>query len=195
MKRLCIFSILVLSSVVSHGGDSRKSGFVIDPKRPYIDIVFSRVGERHPVWPGESKHGLWLVLRNNCIYPIRVRLLNRSNENPGRLLAHEVFSIAGRFSTPAPPGSLTANPALTQPQGYPVGDVVNAAEVLPSHELLFSVPLENVSRNWAIRIEVDLEIPRPKTGIQPRTLVEFGFSELSPEAQHLSDQMLAGTLR
>jgi hypothetical protein len=187
--------MLLLSSVVSHGGGSMKGGFVIDPKRPYIDIAFSRVGDRHPVFPGESKHGLWLVLRNNCIYPIRVRILTTPNENPGRLVAHDVFSTAARFSTPVPPGSLTANPALTQPLGYTVADVVNTQELLPSHDLLFSLPLEHVSRNWSISVEVDLEIPRPKTGNQPRTFADFYFSQLSPEAQHLSDQMLAGTLR
>lgn len=194
MRQLHILGIL-LCAVITYGGTSEKGGFVIDPKRPYADIVFSRIGERSPVFPGESKQGLWLALRNNCVYAIRVRILTTPNQNPGMIVAHEVFSTVPKSATPAPAGSLMSSPAMSQPQGYTGTDVVSNREVLPSHELLFSIPLEHVTRNWAIRVEVDLEIPRPEKGIEPRTFVEFYFSGLSPGAQHLSDQMLAGALR
>jgi hypothetical protein len=191
IPRLAIVAIL-LSTAVSQGGDSKERGFAIDPKRPYIDIVFNKIEERQPVFSSESKQGLWLSLRNNCTYTIKVHILNASNKNPGMLLIHDVFSTMGWMDSP--PGSLSENEAIAQPRGYRGIDVVNSVEVLPSHELLFSVPLEHVTRNWAIRVEVYLKIPGPTYGFQPRTLVEYRFEYLPDKAKSLSDKMLAGGL-
>jgi hypothetical protein len=192
---LVIITIL-LTAAVSQGSDSKKAGgFVIDSKRPYIDIVFDKIGERHPVFPGESNQGLWLRLRNNCIYTVNVQILTDPNKNQGKLVVHEVFSTSNKDLLAGLLGSSSEKSAIAQPQGYRGIDVVNTVPVMPSQELLFSVPLKHVARDWAIRIEVDIEIPGPTRGIQPRIFVEYFFAYLPDEAKALSDRMLAGNLR
>lgn len=193
---------LLLLSASSLAAPAQESCFVIDNSRPWIDIAFRRVGKRVPVFPTESEHGLWLALRNNCRYPIRVDTMEWSdqpNKNEGTLLVYDVVPYVPSISTtPLPPGApatkILANAKLERPPGYALpGDFAIAAEVKPGKELLFSVPLESVTRKWFIRIWIDFRIPGDK-GVQPLVFVEFDFSQFPKDVQSLSDELLDGTL-
>jgi hypothetical protein len=176
------------------GESSRNNSFVIDRNRPFIDIAFHSTGKRFPVFPEESTRGLWLALRNNCTYTARVRVLNVKNQNEGALVAHEVMSASKYQSEMSlPPGALAAASTLKQPQGYGTGHTANFAEIRPENELAFSVPLEHVTRNWFIRVEVELELPQPKSGREPRIFVDYYWVDLPPEVQRLSDQLLSAS--
>ena len=86
-----------------------------------------------------------------------------------------------------------ANAKLEKPPGFVLpSDFAIGAEVKPGKELLFSVPLENVTRKWFVQIQVDLQIPGD-SGVQPMVFVRFHFSDLTSDVQHLSDQLLDGT--
>jgi hypothetical protein len=194
--------MVLLLSASSLAAPGQESGFVIDNSRPWIDIAYRKMGKRIPVFPTESEHGLWLALRNNCRYSIWVETLetlDEPNKNEGTLLVHDVVPVVTSiYSTPLPPGApaakILANAKLDKPPGYALpGDFAIGAEVKPGKELLFSVPLESVTRKWFIRIQVDFKIPGDR-GVQPLVFVDFEFWQLPKDVQHLSDQMLDGTL-
>jgi hypothetical protein len=204
MKTHCSlwFGVILLLSGSSLAALSEEGPFVLDNSRPWIDIAFRRVGERVPVFPTESKHGLWLALRNNCRYPIGVTTMEWSdqpNKNEGTLLVYDVVPYVPSISTtPLPPGApaakILANATLEKPSGYALpGDFAISAEVKPGKELLFSVPLESVTRKWSIRIRIDFRIPGDR-GVQPLVFVDFEFWQLPKDVQSLSDQMLDGAL-
>jgi hypothetical protein len=194
--------MLLLLSASSLAAPGQESGFVLDDSRAWIDIAYRRVGKRVPVFPKESEHGLWLALRNNCRYPIRVETLDtldEPNKNEGKLLVHDVVPIVTSiYSTPLPPGApaakILANAKLEKPPGYALpGDFAIDAEVKPGKELLFSVPLESVTRKWFIRMRIDFRIPGDR-GVQPLVFVDFHFSQLPDDVERLSDELLDGTL-
>ena len=187
------FTMLLIFSTISLCNSKEQRGLVINSSRPYIDIAFQGVGKRYPIFPDESDQGLWLTLRNNCAYRIQVRTLTLPNKNQGVLLAHEVISAPkSLFATPPPPGVAPEASRLSEPTNYAgVGHIVNNQEVPPSGEISFSVPLDHVTRDRSIRLEVELEIPRPKSGHQPRIFVEFYWTDLPVDAQRLSDQILS----
>jgi hypothetical protein len=162
----------------------------IDPSRPYIDIVFDRYGKRSPVFQGESDVGLWLTLRNNSIVSIKVYTLRRHNENPGELLVHEVIEEHG-----SPVDTVVGpQPKIGKPLGYWGTDIVSWKEIEPGGNLLFSVPLRDVTRRWSVRVEVFLQGASVGKGKQPRTFAEFDWASLPAEAQRASDVELFGSL-
>ncbi len=194
--------MVLLLSASSVAEQPQPVSFVLDNSRPWIDIAFRRVGKRAPVFPTESEHGLWLALRNNCRYPIQVQTmdtLDQPNKNEGTLLVHDVVPYVPSISTtPLPPGApaakILANAKLEKPSGYALpGDFAIDAEVKPGKELLFSVPLESVTRKWSIRMQIDFRIPGDR-GVQPLVFVDFEFWQLPKDVQGLSDQMLDGAL-
>lgn len=196
---LCPVLLLLISACLL-ASPADDTCFVIDNSRPWIDIAFRRAGKRRPVSPGESDQGLWLALRNNCRYVIRVLEFSppEENENAGTLLVHDVIPAAVISPiAPLPPGApaaiILANAKLRKPPGYPFGDAGVSVAVQPGKELLFSVPLESVTLKWFIRIQVDLRIPGDR-GVQPLVFVDFDFWQLPKDAQNLSDQMLDGAL-
>ena len=124
---------------------------------------------------------------------------DQPNKNEGTVLVYDVVPyVTSIYSTPLPPGApaakILANAKLEKPPGYALpGDFAIGAEVKPGKELLFSVPLESVTRKWFIRIRIDFRIPGDR-GIQPLVFVDFDFWQLPKDVQSLSDQMLDGTL-
>jgi hypothetical protein len=184
----------LLGVFLAHQGAAQKPvavcPIVIDPSRPYIDVVFDRFGKRSPVFEGESDLGLWLTLRNNSTVPIKVYTLRRHNDNPGGLLVHEVVE-----EPTSPVVSVSGpQPKIRRPTGYWGTDIVSWEEIEPGGALLFSVPLRHVSRRWSVRVEVFLQGPGVGAGKQPRTFVELNWAALSPDAQRASDTELFGSL-
>lgn len=161
----------------------------LDDSRPYVEILFERSGPRLPVFDGEEKRGLWLKLRNNCILPINVQVLPGSGGNPGLLMVHDVIGEQGE-QKPLSPSRF--HPLLAKPSGYTGPDVVNSREIAPGKDLLFSVPASHVTREWFLRVEVHLITPVPTHGSQPRTFVEFDWSQLPADVRLEADQELYG---
>jgi hypothetical protein len=182
------FVALALLAATALGQTSAPS-ISLDPSRPYIDIVFDRLGKRAPVFDGEPDEGVWLRLRNNCVLPVHVQVLGRPHQNPGYIIPHEVVSEARtRLWDPKAP-----KPKVSKPEGYGSPDVVNSREIPPGGDLVFSVPLRQVTRNWSIRVEVSLVHQTIPKGNEPRTFVDFDWWGLSPEARKMSDADLFGT--
>lgn len=150
-------------------GQTSAPSISLDPNRPYIDVVFERLGKRVPVFEGEPDEGVWLRLRNNCVLPVAVHVLGRPNQNPGYIVPHEVISGArvGLWDSKA------SKPRISKPEGYGSPDVVNSREIPPGGALIFSVPLRHVTRDWSIRVEVSLAHPTIPKGNEPRIFVDF----------------------
>ena len=125
--------------------------------------------------------------------------LDQPNKNEGTLLVYDVVPYVPSISTtPLPPGApaakILANAKLEKPPGYALpGDFAIGAEVKPGKELLFSVPLESVTRKWSIRMRIDFSIPGDR-GVQPLVFVDFEFWQLPKDVQSLSDELLDGAL-
>lgn len=181
------FLAVTMVGAAPQGGSQRSIS--LDESRPYVEIVFERSGERVPVFDGEGKQGLWLKLRNNCVLPIEVRVLPGNRGNPGFLVPHEVIEeLAGVRPLSG------HRPLLTKPSGYGSPDVGNSRAIAPEKDLLFSVPLNHVTREWFLRVEIELVMPVPARGNQPRTFVEFYWSQLPEDVRRESDQALYGRI-
>jgi len=164
------------------------ASIALDQSRPYVEIAFDHYAERLPVFAGESRVGIWLRLRNNCIVPIKVDIRSGENRNLGLLLTHDVVEEPSYCVFQNEP-----KVRITRPIGYMRTDVRNSREIEPGADLLFSVPISHVTRKWSIRVEVELLQPVIATGRQPRTFVDFDWDGLSPEARKASDALLLGS--
>jgi hypothetical protein len=179
--RFVSFALLAATAL----GQTSAPSISLDASRPYIDIVFERLGKRAPVFEGEPDEGVWLRLRNNCVLPVQMQVLGRPHQNPGYIIPHQVVSGVGRrMWVPTAP-----QPRISKPQGYGSIDVINSREIPPGGDLMFSVPLRHVTRAWSIRVEVSMVHRMIPKGNEPRTFVDFDWWGLSPEARKLSDDL------
>jgi hypothetical protein len=164
----------------------------IDRNRPYIDIVLARTGERTPIFDGEITDGMWLRLRNNCILPIKVNVLRRkSKDSDGFLVVHQVVEYGRVRNAPQVRESLTE----LKPTGYENPGLIRSEIVSPGSSIVFSVPINHVSRYWYLQVEVDIQIPHAASGRQPRLFVEFEWSGLDKRTQAMIDELLAKSER
>ncbi|MCL4797466.1 MAG: hypothetical protein KJZ84_23080 [Bryobacteraceae bacterium] len=178
------FILICLVSGVLSGQSPDRAGFLIDADRPFVDIVFDRTGPWIPVFDGESSHGLWLTLRNNCAYPIMVDTITGPKQN-GVLLVHEIREVIGGF--PHPPSDSRVPPPLSNT--YRGRDIRNSMQVLPGRTLQFGMPIEHITRSTWVRIEFDILFPKRPSGRQPRMYLDYYWIDLPKEAQALSEQV------
>lgn len=169
------------------------SDFVLNASKPYVYLQFDHVGPRKPLRQGEGNLGLWLRIVNNCRAPITVPTFGLTSGDPGVGVLDEVvpdivttlvsrdsgdLNLAGvRTSQEIP-----ANPQNRLPQGYSA-EVYSMTRILPGQDLLFSVPLNHVGRNWFLRVRFVLDVDKPSLGTGPYTYLNFFKTQIPPDAQ------------
>ena len=165
---------LLLATALSGQQPTPSPQIALDGERPYVEIIFTRLGLRNPVTEGEVNLGLWLTLKNNCVLPIKVYVLPGTKGNEGLLLAAETVGE----EIPVPPHGRVVRSNVRKPVGYRVSDMPRSREIMPGGQLLFSVPVTHVTREWHLRVEFYFITSSGPGGRQPRTFAEFRWIDL-----------------
>lgn len=175
-------------------------GFAIDSARPYLEIAYDHIGPRQPVRDGESSIGLWLLFRNNCPYNVELPALSAANPNDGHLLQYEI-DVSRPLDAPVitekgqPQQDLkdisdvaALKPALGYRQLTHTGPVVQLA---PGEDVLFSIPIEHLSRRVSLQVHPRIEFPPIAGKNQPITVVEFTWNGLPADVVRDWDRLSA----
>jgi len=180
VRRIWIIVMLWLGIQAASGQAQEGRPFPLDTRRPFVDLIFDRVGQWIPVFPNESSKGVWLKLRNNCPYSIAIEVLTIPTKNAGPLIVHEVHEI--QSAVPAPPGGLSSTiPKISN--HYLGGDVRNTLELLPGREMSFGFPAEHISPFASIKVNFVIQFPSAVSGRQPRTFLEYFWIDLPAQAR------------
>ena len=186
IARVCASLLLSLVSAECFGaqGGKKAQPFVLNPAKPYAYIEFDHAGKRAPLGRGESKYGYWLRLVNNCRLPIAVTVYARNypNRGVGIVLFDEVVKIQPMSvsALPAKEGSGCPVPSGEPPEGYSK-ETGSGMDVEPGKSLLFSIPSNQLSPGWYVRIKFNLDINPESPVDQPDSYVEFDWWHL-PES-------------
>jgi len=168
-KSYCVF--LVLVSVMSLYGQERSASQTPEEIRvqkdmPTVYITFERVGKINPLRKGESNNRVWLKLHNNTHWPLRFEMSGVPKEYGDAALFYEVLK-----------------------KGNVVSDknchVCSSNQVEPTGSLMFSVPIENLAKDRAIRIKFSYGWEPSGdvfAGREPQHFVYF-YSSKIPETQ------------
>ncbi|MGB7623825.1 MAG: hypothetical protein WBN92_15880 [Terriglobia bacterium] len=156
----------------------RPTTWAVDPTRPYVELLFDHIGPRTPARPGERAEGIWLRLNNNSGIPIEIAVGTGSHEV---LVDHAVIKVPDDFLIERE--HETGQRVASCSAGYQSGDVHSALRLEPAKTLIFSIPLNHVTKDCFVRIEVFPLMPTPVAGRQPRTFVELFWTDLPAEVQ------------
>ena len=196
LRRHWLAGLVVLVASVAPAQQANKSpaanSFRIDNSRPYVYLLFDHQGSGIPRSEKEPKLRLWFRLENNCDIAIVVTTFGVPDGSP----AEEVGVMYEIVINAQPNGVLTeapsqrqataTQPEVTMPQGT-MFDVGSSISIPPGSSILFSVPINHLSRHWHIEIPYrfdlkDSRVPRPvDIGGQPIMRLEYGLGDL-PEA-------------
>lgn len=183
--------------------------FVINENRPFVYIKFEHIGPGIRVKEDEPDTRIWLHLTNNCRVPIEVQANGVPNGSPKDEvgLMHDVVqnrSVWGLFpsyaaSAPRPPG--LAKPVEREsstfveqmPRGY-MSDVGSLVTIMPGKEVLFSIPINHISKQWHVEIPFEFELPKgivprdPKVSLGPSMVISYSIWDMPPEFQSKVEQ-------
>lgn len=174
MLRLLLLLLLTATTVAQKS----TAPFLLDTNKPYVYLTFDHVGERTPVFEGESRQGVWLRFVNNCRIPVTIGSFDPGNHDPGTGVLHEVVTIPKRGSGGIPASAETrSEDSGKAPEGY-TSEVYSRMTVQPGKSVLFSVPLEHLSPNWYLRVRFSLAVSSSKVGDQPYSYADFRWDQL-----------------
>jgi len=72
------------------------------------------------------------------------------------------------------------------PGGYMM-DVGSLVTIMPGKQILFSIPINHVSKRWHIEIPFEFDLPKgkgsrdPKVSLGPSMIIEYSMEDLPPE--------------
>jgi hypothetical protein len=181
MRRLLLL-LLLTAATVAFAQNSR-GPFLLDTNKPYVYLAFDHVGQRTPLFEGESKQGVWLRFVNNCRIPVTIGSFGPGNHDPGIGVLHEVVPIpktgSGGIPASADPRSEESGKA---PEGYS-SEVYSLTTVKPGESVLFSFPLEHLSPDWYVRVRFTLAVSSNKVGDQPYSFADFRWEQLPKDVR------------
>jgi|WetSurMetagenome_2_1015567.scaffolds.fasta_scaffold57805_1 hypothetical protein len=180
-----IYIILFLSSISAK--ENAALPFLLNSSKPYVYLEFDHAGDRMPIYPNESKKGIWLKFVNNCRIPVTIKTFDPGSGDPGIGVQHEVVPIqSASFSGSS--DDRTKEDALHRdlkpPSGYSA-ELATIRTVKPGESVLFSVPLDNLSPNWYLRVEFTLDVSGQRGG-QPYSYAEFRWEKLPKIVREMS---------
>jgi hypothetical protein len=179
------FSLLLLVFLIAADRqDKTAQGFVLNDAKPYVYITFDHAGKRKPLGPNESTQGLWLRLVNNCRVPVTIGTFGTGSDEPGIGVFHEVVPIpkAGSHGIPGPADETSSERARNPPEGY-YAEVGSSMTVAPGESVLFSVPLNHLTRAWYLRVRFTLAVSPSKVGDQPYSYADFRWEQLPEDVR------------
>jgi hypothetical protein len=176
--------------------DHTASRFLLNPEHPFVYLKFDHIGLSGENEEPISRMWLWLV--NNCEIPIRVRTFGAAaghlkNEigvvdevvlNPKIRIHILATDSAGKVHEFPPP----VEDQGVMPQGYEM-ELSSSESIPPGRAILFSVPVNHVSKKWHMEIRFEFDLPGgkgprdPVTGGEPNMVLEYNLWDLPPERQ------------
>lgn len=180
--------------------------FLVDVNRPFVYLKFDHIGPGAPRTEDEPTSRIWVRLTNNCLIPITVRANGVPDESPKDEVGVQYDVVAnpktqGTSTLYLPPSATgkSENDKSTErqeqqgkAQGIPRGYLFHVASLIaidPGEEILFSLPVNHLSRNWHIEIPFDFKLPQgkgphdPLNGGEPLMAVHYSLRDLPPKAQ------------
>lgn len=178
---LILLLCVVTTTLVAQGTKTNK-GFLINVNRPFVYVKFDHIGQGAPRSVDEPNSRIWLRLTNNCRIPILVRANGVPDESPKNEvgLEYEVVpspTLRGMASfSPSQKGRpQTAQSGETQEsetkadeiaRGY-MEEVASLVTIGPGEEVLFSMPVNHLSKRWHVEIPFEFELPKGKGSRDP----------------------------
>jgi hypothetical protein len=204
-------SVLLVLLVFSIGSQSMRAqkvnpeeGFVIDKNRPFVYILFDHIGPGIPANEDEPATRIWLHLKNNCRVSVEVRANGVPDGSPRDEVGvmHDVvlnrpvygLPLFGTLPTAKPravagPDERKPAPVVEQmPRGY-MSDVASLVTIMPGKEILFSIPINHISKRWHVEIPFKFVLPEgtvprdPKVSLGPTMVIEYSIWDVPPEFQ------------
>jgi len=189
--------VLAQSQTQPGNGDVGEE-FLVNKERPFVYLQFDHVG-KEPRFNENEPYRIWLRLVNNCRVPIVIRTSGVPDGSPaGEVgLLHNVVadpppSRASGGSILGASPKLAESPAVTDPMpsgGYDI-DVSSTATLRASESLLFSIPINHLSRTWHTEIPFRFDPPHKRPshyeqniGGQPHMTIGYWLSDLPPDAR------------
>lgn len=188
MKSMRTILFLMLSLIALRMGlpqSNSSDWFVLNPRMPYVYLIFNHSGKRVPAMNGESTQGLWLKLVNNCRVPVVIGTFDLGTKDIGIGVIHEVIPvtaapISGGIDKDGKPTPKRQVRNVKPPEGYTFG--VHSTKTLgPGESVLFSVPLEHISPDWFLRVKYAMDLPASRT--TPISYVDFYWHNLPTDMQ------------
>ena len=165
---LAIFTLCVVALPQS------ASKLSLDPSEPFVYIALDHIGSRPPVDDYEPHKGLWLRIVNNSAFPIAVITMEAATKPELTLVADEVIARVTRINpNDPPPGPM--------PAGYSAA-IGSPVIIASGKSLLFSVPVNHVSKSWYLRVPFRFHLAPLKASEQPICYAEFTLENV-PEDQ------------
>jgi hypothetical protein len=181
-------SVVVLTiasaSLLAQSSKTGGTDFLIDVNRPFVYVNFDHIGLGIPRDTTEPKSRIWLRLRNNCRLGIVVRANGVPDDSPKDEvgLEYEVVanpatnvvsfsaSSADKRESGQSGNSQTAKTKSDEiPRGY-MGEVASSVTVGPGQEILFSMPINHLSKRWHVEIPFDFQLPPGKGPLSSNTV-------------------------
>lgn len=154
----------------------------LDSTKPIVYIAFDHAARRGPVEAGEPDRGLWLRLVNNSVLAVEVRA-NGTATDPEMTILPDIL-------VPRPTHFLGSPPVQERmPRGYS-SNLGSLITIDSGKSLIFSVPVNHVSRMWSLQIPFHFSLPPVKEGVQPICLVEFVWENIPERYRTGSAQQL-----
>jgi hypothetical protein len=152
-------------------------GFLIDVNRPFVYVKFDHIGPGAPRSADEPNSRIWLRLTNNCRIPILVRANGVPDESPKDEVGLEWRVV--------PNPTIQGIGEITR--GY-MEEVASLVTIGPEEEILFSMPVNHLSKRWHVEIPFEFELPKgkglrdPANGGEPIMVVSYSLWDLPPKA-------------
>jgi hypothetical protein len=195
--------LCVASTTLFAQGTKTNNSFLIDVNRPFVYVKFDHIGPGAPRSADEPNSRIWLRLTNNCRIPLLVRANSVPDESPKneiglewRVVPNTTIQGMGSFFPPGKDQPQTEQNAEIQksglktddiPRGY-MEEVTSLVTIGPGEEVLFSMPVNHLSKRWHVEIPFEFEMPKgkgprePRNGGEPIMVVSYSLWDLPPKA-------------
>jgi hypothetical protein len=170
-----------------------KIDFVIDPNRGYVYLRFDHIVPGIPRTEDEPKNRIWLQIANNCRVPIVVLENGTPNGSPKdeRQVMLEVVPDRPLLRRITSPDEQPSEAALQGEGKLPFGympEVGSAKNIAPGENILFSIPVNYLSKRWHIEIPYKFVLPPatrwrdPEIGGEARMVMSYSLQDLPPKS-------------
>jgi hypothetical protein len=198
---LCVLGTPLLSQTTK-----TRSEFLIDVNRPFVYVKFDHIGTGAPTSEDEPNSRIWLRLTNNCRIPILVHANGVPDESPKDevgvqygvvrdpeiqlpIMSFPQSSVAGTSESEKGKDQQKAQATTEEvPRGY-MFHVASLVSIEPGTGILFSLPVNHLSKKWHIEIPFEFELPKgkgprdPVNGGIPVMVVQYSIWDLPPESR------------
>ncbi len=180
--------------------------FLIDVNRSFVYLKFDHIGPGAPRSDDEPTSRIWVRLTNNCRIPILVRANGVPDESPkdevgvqydvvpnpeirGAVMFFPQSSVIGKSESEKATDQQESQAKVEEvPRGY-LFHVASLVSIEPGRNILFSLPLNHLSKKWHIEIPFEFELPKgngphdANSGGDPVMVVHYSLWDLPPKFQ------------